>query len=279
MRLCDIRLPIPDFRLKRLHWAVLRALPLPFAAAFATLMFLLLMQFLIRYLPELVGKGLPVGALVELVAYSLAYMVTLAVPMAWLIALLAAFGRMSESRAYAVVKSAGVSLGQLAWPAVVVGVGLGLGLAYFNNVLLPEANYRMAGLWRDIRLARPAFELEPGVFYTGLDGYAIRAERIPAGSGGVLEGVTVFEEGGSQAVLVARRARLGVAAQQLVMTMDDGEIHRRLPLRDPGDADRYERLAFVRHRLAFDLSDLGFVGSGVDILHDDAVEGAAFILV
>src|SRR5690606_41880900 len=96
--------------LKRLHLTVLRALPVPFLAAFGTLMFLLLMQFLIRFLPGLVGRGLPARALVELVAYSLAYRVTLAVPMARLIALLAAFGRVSESRAYIVVISSCLSV-------------------------------------------------------------------------------------------------------------------------------------------------------------------------
>jgi len=123
--------------LKRLHWAILRALPLPFLAAFGTLMFLLLMQFLIKWLPQLVGRGLPFGAMAELVTYSLAYMVTLAVPMAWLIAQLAAFGRLAESRAYLVVKSAGVPLWRLAWPTLIVGAGLVGALGYFNNVMLP----------------------------------------------------------------------------------------------------------------------------------------------
>jgi lipopolysaccharide export system permease protein len=246
--------------LKRLHWTVLRALPVPFVAAFGTLMFLLLMQFLIRYLPELVGRGLPLIALIELIAYSLAYMVTLAVPMAWLIALIAAFGRLSESRAYLVVKSAGVSLAQLAWPTLLVGAGLALGLAYFNNVMLPEANFRMAGLWRDIRLSRPGFELEPGIFYTGLDGYAIRAESIPPDSASLLYGVTVFDgtEPGSRAILVADRARLATAygGRRLEMTLEDGELHRRTEGRR--NAEHYERLAFRRHRLAFDISDLTF---------------------
>jgi lipopolysaccharide export system permease protein len=237
---------------------VLRSLPLPFAAAFGTLMFLLLLQFLIRYLPELVGRGLPAAALFELVAYSLAYMVTLAVPMAWLIALLAAFGRLSESRAYAVVRAAGVSLVQLSWPVVIAGALLGIGMAYFNNVMLPEANYRMAGLWRDIRLSRPAFELEPGTFYTGLEGYAVRAEAVPTDSGGWLHGVTVFDDGrtgSAPALAVAARARLGADAggRRLVLMLEDGELHRRAR-----DATRYERLAFRRHRLALDLSDLGF---------------------
>jgi len=221
-------------------------------------MFLLLLQFLIRYLPELAGRGLPAGALVELVAYSLAYMVTLAVPMAWLIALLAAFGGLAESRAYAVVRSAGVSLASLAWPVVIAGAVLAGGMGYFNNVLLPEANYRMAGLWRDIRLARPAFELEPGVYYTGLEGYAVRAEAIATDSSGWLDGVTVFDEGragGAPALAIAARARVGTDAggRRLVLHLVDGELHRRVP-----GGERYERLAFRRHRLALDLSGLGF---------------------
>ena len=251
----------PILGVKRLHQTILRALPLPFVAAFCTLMFLLLMQFLIRYLPDLVGRGLPMGALVELIAYSLAYMVTLAVPMAWLIALLAAFGRLSESRAYLVVKSAGVSLGQLVWPALLVGVVLTAGLAYFNNVMLPEANYRMAGLWRDIRVARPGFELEPGVYYNGLQGYAIRAEDIPPDSTGLLLGVTVFDTSkpGTQTVLVANRAKLATTfgGQRLEMQLENGELHRRSEARNQQE-ERYERLSFDRHRLAFDISDLTF---------------------
>ena len=245
--------------LTRLHRSLLKSLPLPFAAALVTLLFLLLMQFLIKYLPELVGRGLPFGALVELVAYSLAYMLTLAVPMAWLIALLAAFGQLGESRAYLVAKSAGVSLLRLAWPVAVVGLLLTAGMVYFNNQMLPEANYRMSGLWRDIKVSRPGFALTPGEFYTGVSGYAIRADAIPPDSTGLLVGVTVFEArsaGGGSAVLTADRARLQTqfGGQRLTMLLEDGEVHHR---RQEGGADAYERLAFARHRMAFDLSSLG----------------------
>ncbi|HEX8385889.1 MAG TPA: LptF/LptG family permease [Rubricoccaceae bacterium] len=245
--------------MKRLHRTLLLGLPLPFAAAFGTLMFLLLMQFLIRYLPELVGRGLPAGALVELVAYNLAYMVTLAVPMAWLIAQIAVFGRLSESRGYLVARSAGVSLWRLAWPVAVVGACLAGGMAYFNNEMLPEANYRMNGLWRDIRVSRPGFALTAGTFYTGVDGYAIRADSIPPGASGTLLGVTVYEtrsEGGGEAVLTAARARLQTqyGGQRLSMLLEDGEVHRREG--GPAGTDHYERLAFGRYRMAFDLSTL-----------------------
>ena len=243
--------------LKRLHRTLLLSLPLPFAAAFATLMFLLLMQFLIRYLPELVGRGLPAAALAELIVYNLAYMVTLAVPMSWLIAQLAAFGRLSETRGYLVARSAGISLVRLAWPVFVVGAVLTVGMGYFNNEMLPEANYRMNGLWRDIRVARPGFALTAGEFYTGVDGYAIRADSIPPGDAGVLLGVTVYEtrtDGGGEAVLTAARARLQsqYGGQRLTMLLERGEVHRR----STAGTDGYERLAFDRYRMALDLSSL-----------------------
>ena len=237
---------------------MLRGLPLPFGAAFLTLMFLLLMQFLIKYLPQLVGRGLPLGVLVELVAYSLAYMVSLAVPMAWMIALLAVFGRLAESRGWLVAKSAGVSLPRLAWPVFVVGMLLTVAMGVFNNEMLPEANYRMNGLWNDIRVARPGFALTPGQFYTGIDGHAIRADAIPPDSAGLLEGVTVFQrqaEGGGEAIVTARTARLQtqLGGRRLTMLLEDGEVHRR-----EAREERYERLAFDRYRLALDLPELGF---------------------
>ncbi|GAB5533816.1 MAG: LptF/LptG family permease [Rubricoccaceae bacterium] len=246
--------------LARLHRSILKALPLPFVAAFSVLLFLLLMQFLIDKLPDLVGRGLPPNAVAELLTYSLAYMVTLAVPMAWLIALLAAFGRLSESRAYVVAKSAGVSLPRLAWPVLALGLVLTSGMAYFNNEMLPEANFRLGGLWRDISVSRPEFALEPGVFYTGIDGYAVRADTIPPDSSGLLLGVTVFEPrsaGGGQAVLTAERARIQTqyGGQRLTMLLENGEVHQRKTAR--GDGEPYERLEFGRYRMAFDLSNLG----------------------
>ena len=66
---------------RRLHWLILRRLPGPFFGWLGILMFLLLMQFLIRWLPEIAGKGIPVLVIVELITYNLAYMMVLAVPM------------------------------------------------------------------------------------------------------------------------------------------------------------------------------------------------------
>lgn len=250
--------------MKKLHWMILRSLPGPFFAAFGTLVFLLLLQFLITYLKDLVGRGLPAGVIAELVSYSLAYMVSLAVPMSLLLAVLIVFGRLAESQAYAVAKSAGISLPRLTWPALLAGAVLVGVMGYFNSVMLPEANHRMRGLWHDIRTARPGFELEPGVFYDGLQGYTIRVQDAPAESN-ELFGILIFDHsGGQNATIVATSGHLGTyGSDALEMTLRDGEIHRTSQVREErGRVDRYETIAFSRHRLTFDISELAFERTG-----------------
>jgi lipopolysaccharide export system permease protein len=254
--------------MKKLHRMILQSLPGPFMAALGTLVLLLLLQFLMSYLKDIVGRGLPFLVIVELVSYSLAYMLSLAVPMSLLLATLLVFGRLADSQAYAVAKSTGISLARLAWPMIAVAVIFVGAMSYFNAVMLPEANHRMRTLWQDIRLSKPGFELEPGVFYQGLDGYAIRVADAPATSN-ELFGVLIFDRSrsGREATIVAESGQLTSTGggNVLEMTLLNGEIHSTGFVRgERGRIERYERIAFARHRLSFDLSDLTFERSGTD---------------
>jgi lipopolysaccharide export system permease protein len=247
---------------RRLHWLILRRLPGPFFGWLGILMFLLLMQFLIRWLPEIAGKGIPVTVIVELIAYNLAYMVTLAVPMSVLLAALMAFGGLAESKYYTVIKSTGISFGEIAWPALLVSLAVGGGLLYFNNVMLPEANYRARQLWSDIRNKRPGFELQPGAFYDGVENYSILVRDRPAGSNR-LRDVTIYDytQGRErQAVLKAERGRIRSEAggARLTLVLEDGEMHRSLPPQAGHTNARYETLQFDRHVIHFDLSNAVF---------------------
>jgi len=247
--------------LKRLHRMTLSMLPAPFLGWLGMLMFLLLMQFLIRYLPELVGKGLPLSILAELVAYNLAYMVVLAVPMATLVTMLMIFGRLAESNAYAVIKSAGISFAQLTWPFAIVGLLLTGAMMYFNNLILPEANYRARNLWIDIQRKKPGFQLQEGVFYDGIEGYSILVERRPAGTDS-LYGITIYDYrySGEQRVLKAQRGVLhAIAGGRFIdLILEAGEFHR---LRRLEGREHYERLAFGQYRMRLDLSDFIFTRS------------------
>lgn len=253
--------------MKKLHWMILRMLPGPFLGWLGTLMFLLLMQFLIRYLPDLVGKGLPPFVLAELVAYNLAYMVVLAVPMSALIATLMTFGKLAEDSTYAVAKSAGISLPQIAWPALLAGLALTGCMWYFNSEVLPEANFRARSLWQDIRKKKPGFDLQPGVFYRGLDGYFILVQDIPPESNDLFD-VLIYDytEGAQQrASIKAKQGRLeaGPNGAYVDFVLEDGQMDRQTSSRSEAGA-RYERLAFGRHRLRLDLSDFAFERSDPD---------------
>ncbi|GIV61923.1 MAG: permease [Rhodothermaceae bacterium] len=255
--------------LTRFHRMVLRLLPGPFLGWLATLMFLLLMQFLIRYLPDLVGKGLPLGVVLELIVYNLAYMVVLAVPMSVLIATLMTFGRLAETKAYAVIKGAGVSFPQLVWPVLVAGLVVAGAMWHFNNVILPEANFRARNLWWDIRQKKPGFELRPGVFYDGIRHYSILVQHIPPGDPNRLEDVLIYDYSEGTRRRVDIKAREGLirplaGGRMIDLLLFDGEIHRRHQPPSAREPERYERLSFERHRLRFDLSDFLFERSDPD---------------
>lgn len=240
----------------------LRMLPGPFLGWLSLLMFLLVMQFLIKYLPNLVGKGLPFQAIVELIAYNLAYMLVLAVPMSVLIAAIMTFGRLAESGAWAVMKSAGVSFVQLVWPFVVVGLLLTAAMGYFNNVVLPEANFRARVLWQDIRTTRPGFELKPGVFYDWLDDYMILVRSLPSDQPDRLEDVLIYDYTEWPRFRTDIKATSGTirpvdAGRSLEIELLEGVIHRRRSMMGEG-GDRYERMSFDRHRMRIETPDLGF---------------------
>jgi lipopolysaccharide export system permease protein len=241
---------------------MLRRLPGPFFGWLSTLMFLLVIRFLMKWLPKIAGKGIPVLVIIELISYNLAYMIMLAVPMSVLLAVLMAFSRLVESNYYTAIKSTGVSVGQVVWPALVAGVAVMGGMLYFNNVMLPEANHRARQLWGDIRSKRPGFEIQPGVFYDGIENYSILVQKRLPGTNKLID-VTIYDytQGRErQAVIKAERGMIesGEKGARLTLTLRNGEMHRLLRPDDNNENERYEKLNFDRHQIKFDLPDAVF---------------------
>jgi lipopolysaccharide export system permease protein len=185
--------------------------------------------------------------------------------MSVLLAALMAFGGLAESQYYTVIKSTGISFGEIVWPAMVVSLLVCGGLLYFNNVLLPEANFRAQQLWTDIRDKRPGFELKPGVFYDGLDDYSILVQERPPGTNRLID-VTIYDYTrgrNRQAILKAERGRIESeeAGARLTLVLRNGEMHRKLPPGRGQPSARYETLQFDRHVIHFSLSDAVFTRS------------------
>lgn len=161
-------------RLKKLHKLVVASYLGPFVMTFFISLFVLLMQFLWKYIDDLVGKGLEWYIIAELLFYASASLVSLALPLSVLISSIMTMGSLGEHYELVALRSAGISIGRVMLPLIIFSIVISGAAFYFSNNLLPIANLKMGTLLYDIRHKKPTLDLRPGTFYKGLDGYAIR---------------------------------------------------------------------------------------------------------
>ncbi|MCX6136959.1 MAG: LptF/LptG family permease [Ignavibacteriales bacterium] len=180
------------------HWVmiidrhILKAHIAPFFGSFCIVMFLFLLQFVMKFMDQLAGKGLSGAVIIELVILNLAWMVVLAVPMAVLVATLMAFGNLSSSSEITAMKAGGISLYRMMAPVVLISMLVTYSMIEFNNKVLPEANHRLKTLLMDIRRKKPTLTLIPGQFSQDMPGYSILVRKTFEESNN-LEGVTIYD--------------------------------------------------------------------------------------
>lgn len=233
----------------------------PFLFCFTTLMFILLMQFLILHVDKLVGKGLPLLIIIELILNNLAYMVVLAAPMAVLVSTLMAFGKFSEWNELTAVRAAGINPIKLIIPVIGAGFILFLFMGYFSNYILPESNHKARSLFIDIRTQKPAFDLQPSTFYNDIDGYTFLIKEIDSQTDS-LYNIRVFQEPTdtkNQAIISAKRGWLESPNDiTLTLYLLDGTSLRFIPGDNNESEGTIERSIFDKYRMTFDLSNLSF---------------------
>ncbi|MCK4410588.1 MAG: LptF/LptG family permease, partial [Candidatus Eisenbacteria sp.] len=142
---------------------VLRAHIPAAAAGLAIFYFVLSMDFIVDYLNLFIAKGVPGMAVLEGFLLSLAWMTVMAVPMAVMVAVLTAFGRLSADNEVTAAKATGVNVFALIAPVLTASVIVALGLFWFGNHMLPAANHRLKKLLVAIHRIRPLATIEPGI--------------------------------------------------------------------------------------------------------------------
>ena len=160
--------------LKKLHILVLKSYLGPFIMTFFIAMFILLMQFLWKYIDDLVGKGLGWYIITQLMFYASSTFVPLALPLAVLLSSLMTFGNFGERYELVAMKSAGISLRQIMKPLAFTAIIISIAAFYFSDLVLPVANLKMRALLYDVREQKPTVNIKEGVFYNGIDNYVIR---------------------------------------------------------------------------------------------------------
>ena len=135
------------------------------------------MQFLWKYIDDIVGKGLEWSVIGQLLFYASATLIPLALPLSILLSSIMTFGNLGENYELVALKSAGLSLQRIMMPLIMVSIAISVFAFFFSNEILPRANLKMGSLLYDVRDQKAAMRIREGVFYNGLDGYSIRAGK------------------------------------------------------------------------------------------------------
>ena len=163
--------------MKKIDVLMLKSFIVPFILTTAVADFILLIQYLLKYFDDFIGKNLGVLVFGELIFYFSLNMLQAALPLGVLVASLMTFGNLGEYSELSAIKSAGISLIRILRPIFIFILFLSLGAFYFNNYAIPEVNLRAYSLLYDIKQTKPALDIKAGVFYNGIPNYSIKAGR------------------------------------------------------------------------------------------------------
>jgi lipopolysaccharide export system permease protein len=214
---------------------------------FFIVLFLLLMQFLWRYIDELVGKGLEFKIIGELMAYASSSLVPLALPLAILLSSLMTFGNMGEFYELTAMKSSGISLRRIMLPLVVLVFFISIAAFVFANNVLPVTNLKMKSLLYDVRNQRPEVQIAEGLFYNGIDNFSIRVnKKNPVNN--MLYDIKIYDHSahkGNVSVTLADSGRMKMTADKrnLVVTLWSGYSYTEM------DEKRRKRNRNYPHRM------------------------------
>jgi len=240
---------------------IIKSLIGPFIFALGTVIFIFLFQFLIKSLDQFVGKGLSIWVIIQLISLNLAWMLTLAVPMAMLVSSLMAYGSLSSGNEITIMKASGISLMRLMVPLLIFSGVMFYLMIRFNNDVLPEANHSAKVLLYDITKTKPTFILEAGQFSNDLNGVQILVKKTFPNSNNI-EGVYIYmySDPNNKNLLTAKSGDISFSTDftKVIMNLNDGEIHQ-LNLRNPNNG--YRKIKFEKHRLTFDAEGFGFKSS------------------
>lgn len=247
----------------------------PFALTFFVALFVLLMQFLWKWVDELVGKGLEISMLLKLLFYASLTLTSMAFPLAVLLASLMTFGNMGERYEIVALKSAGVSLRQMMRPLFVLSLIIAVIAFVFSNEVIPKATVKLRMLLFDIQEQKPALNIEEGVFYNGFDNYSIRVGKKMS-DGETIKDVMIYDHSrhaGNTSLTYAESGTMKVTPDKhyLVFTLYNGSFwDENTYARTSGALGRHPltRATFDKQYKRFDMSDFA-----IDKVDESLYEG------
>ncbi len=250
--------------MKKLDILVLRSYIGPLLLTFFIVLFLLVMQFLWKWIDELVGKGLDWFVIVQLIAYASTVLVPMALPLAILLASLMTFGNLGETSELTAIKAAGIPLQRVMYPLIVLSILISIGAFFISNNLMPVANLKFQSLLYDIRNKQPTFNIKENTFYNGIKGYSIRVLKKDK-KRNMLYDVIIYDyskDGTNRSVTLADSAKMSFTPDKmyLMLTLYHGKTYKDED--ETGKARQrhypFQKDFFDKQTVSFDMSGFSF---------------------
>lgn len=214
-------------RIKKLDKFILKSFLMLFVGTFFICLFIFMMQFLWRYVDELVGKGLEMSVLAQFFFYSALTLIPLSLPLAILLAALMTFGNFGERYELLSMKAAGIPLLRIIRPLIIFCTLLSCTSFYFQNVIAPKAQMKLWTLLVSMKQTSPELDIPEGVFYDEIEGYNIYVKQKDRKTG-MLKDVLIynFSDGFENAHIIwASEGKMEMTAdkQHLYLHLYNGE--------------------------------------------------------
>ena len=265
------------FRIKKLDIFVVKSFLLLFAGTFFICLFIFMMQFLWRYVDEMVGKGLEIKVLAQFFFYSGLTLIPMSLPLAILLAALMTFGNFGERYELLSMKAAGIPLMRIIRSLVILCTVIAMLSFFFQNVIGPKAQKQLWTLLVSMKQKSPELDIPENVFYSDIEGYNIYVRHKDKKTG-LLRDVLIynFSEGfESSRIIWAEEGKMNMAddKQHLFLHLYNGEQFENLQDQEAIDKDNipYRRESFAeKHALIefdteFNMVDGGFLDRRSDI--------------
>lgn len=254
---------------KKLDILIIRSFIGPFIVTFFVSLFVLVMQFFWVYMDELIGKGLGIWMILQLLFYMSATMVPLALPLGILLSSIMTFGNLGESMELVAIKATGISLLRFMRPLLLLIIAIG-GLAFlFNNNIIPVANLKALSLLYDLRNSKPALNIRAGQFNKDIEGYSIRVGEKDK-NGHAIRDVMIYDHSsgyGNDNVVLAKQGDMIPIPDKhyLVFRLEDGWRYDDAAARGRGRNYEQKRIYFKRWDKVFDLSSFKLSRTNEDL--------------
>ena len=229
-----------------------------FLMTFLICLFIVMMQFLWRYVDELIGKGLSMEVLAQFFWYMGLMLVPQALPLAILLSSLITFGNLGESSELTAIKSAGISLMQTFRSLIIISIIISLASFHFQNDIGPKANIKMAQLLLSMKQKSPEVEIPEGIFYDGIPNCNLFVQEKDMKTG-KLYGIMIYRMTGSyddQAIILADSGMLQSTAEKkhILITLWSGEWFENMPSQQLGNSASvpYRRESFSTKQIVMD---------------------------